>query len=206
MPSIKSSLVLLGASTIMASPMKRSTKEYESRAIDHYNIITGDGTYNSDYFSPEKVPYHSVETLMVEAPDYGHESVSETYSFWVWLEAAYGKLTGNYDGVEKAWSYLEKHLIPDSKNQPGNSKYNPSSPATYAAEHDDIEDYPSTLIFQDGIVGEDPIAKELQQAYGTWDMYAMHWIIDGDNWYGYGQQGDGTSKPSFINTFQRGPS
>jgi hypothetical protein len=206
MPSIKNDITLLGANAVMASPMKRSADKFAQRAIEHYEIITGNGSYQSEYFSPENVPYHSVETLMVEAPDHGHESVSETYSFWVWLEAVYGKLSGDYQGVEKAWSYLEKHLIPDSKNQPGMSKYNPSSPATYAPESDDIEDYPAKLIFQDGIVGEDPIAKELSQAYGTWDIYAMHWIIDGDNWYGYGQQGDGKSKPSFINTFQRGAS
>jgi len=207
MPSIRSALALLGVSAVIAAPMKkRANSEYAQRAIEHYNKITGNGSYQSDYFSPEMVPYHSVETLMVEAPDQGHESVSETYSFWVWLEAVNGKLTGNYDGVATAWSYLEKHLIPDSKNQPGNSKYNASSPATYAPESDDIEDYPAKLVFQDGIVGQDPIASELQQAYGNWDIYAMHWIIDGDNWYGYGQQGDGSSKPSFINTFQRGAS
>jgi len=208
MPSIRTALTLLGASAAIAAPAmkKRANDEYAQRAIEHYNIMTGNGSYNSEYFSPENVPYHSVETLMVEAPDHGHESVSETYSFWIWLEAVNGKLTGDYSGVETAWSYLEKHMIPDSKNQPGNSKYNPSSPATYAAEHDEITGYPSELIFQNGIVGEDPIAKELQQAYGNWDIYAMHWIIDGDNWYGYGQQGDGKSKPSFINTFQRGPS
>ncbi|ORY38064.1 putative cellulase [Neocallimastix californiae] len=206
MPSIRSAIALIGATTVLAAPMKKRANEYGERAIEHYNIVTGNGNYNSEYFSPEKVPYHSIETMMVEAPDHGHESVSETYSFWVWLEAVNGKLTGNYDGVETAWSYLEKHLIPDSKNQPGNSKYNASSPATYAPEDDDIENYPAQLVFQDGIVGQDPIAKELQQAYGTWDIYAMHWIIDGDNWYGYGQQGDGKSKPSFINTFQRGAS
>jgi len=205
MPNIRNTLMLLGASTVLAAS-KRANDKYATRAIEHYNKITGNGSYKSEYFSPENVPYHSVETLMVEAPDYGHESVSETYSFWVWLEAVNGKLTGDYKGVETAWSFLEKHLIPDSKNQPGNSRYNPSSPATYAAEHDEITGYPSKLIFQDGIVGQDPIAQELSQAYGNWDIYAMHWIIDGDNWYGYGQQGDGTSKPSFINTFQRGAS
>ncbi|ORX42386.1 cellulase Cel48A precursor [Piromyces finnis] len=205
MPSIRNALFLLGASTVFAAT-KRANDKYAARATEHYDKITGNGSYRSEYFSPENVPYHSVETLMVEAPDHGHESVSETYSFWVWLEAVNGKLTGDYTGVETAWSYIEKHMIPDSKNQPGNSKYNPSSPATYAAEHDDIDGYPSKLIFQDGIVGEDPIAKELSQAYGNWDIYIMHWIIDGDNWYGYGQQGDGTSKPSFINTFQRGAS
>ena len=33
------------------------------------------------YFSPEGVPYHSVETLMVEAPDHGHETTSEAFSY-----------------------------------------------------------------------------------------------------------------------------
>ncbi|ORX80717.1 cellulase Cel48A precursor [Anaeromyces robustus] len=208
MPSIRSAIALLGASTVMAAPVikKRASDAYAQRAIEHYNKMTNGGQYNTEYFSPENVPYHSIETLMVEAPDHGHESVSETYSFWIWLEAVNGKLTGNYDGINTAWSYLEKHMIPDEKNQPGNSKYNPSSPATYAPEDDDITNYPAQLVFQDGLVGEDPIAKELQQAYRTWDIYAMHWIIDGDNWYGYGQQADGKSKPSFINTFQRGAS
>jgi len=206
MPTIRNTLFLIGVSSALAASKKRANDEYAQRATELYDKVTGKGSYKSKYFSAENVPYHSVETLMVEAPDYGHESVSETYSFWIWLEAVNGKLTGDYKGVEKAWSFLEKHLIPNSENQPGNSKYNASSPATYAAEHDDIEGYPSQLMFQSGIVGEDPIAKELQEAYGSWDIYAMHWIIDGDNWYGYGQQGDGTSKPSFINTFQRGPS
>jgi len=183
--------------------INRYNKDYSK---DIYNLITGDGTYNSPYFSPENVPYYSVETLMVEGPDYGHESLSDNYSYWVWLEAVYGKLTGDYKGVEKAWDNLEKHLIPDSNNQPGNNRYNPSSPTTYSAQYDDIEKYPSQYVFLSDIVGKDPIAKELQKAYGTWDMYAMHWMIDGDNWYGYGQQGDGVSKPSFINTYRRGPS
>ena len=51
------------------------------------------------YFSPEGVPYHAVETLLVEAPDYGHETTSEAYSYWMWLEAAYGTL---HQGLEAA--------------------------------------------------------------------------------------------------------
>ena len=35
-------------------------------------------------------------------------------------------------------------------------------------------------------------------------IYGMHWLLDVDNWYGYGLRGDGTSKNSYINTFQRG--
>jgi hypothetical protein len=33
----------------------------------------------------------------------------------------------------------------------------------------------------------------------------MHWLLDVDNWYGFGKRGDGKGSPSFINTFQRGP-
>ena len=37
---------------------------------------------NNGYFSPEGIPYHSVETLICEAPDYGHMTTSEAYSYW----------------------------------------------------------------------------------------------------------------------------
>jgi hypothetical protein len=33
----------------------------------------------------------------------------------------------------------------------------------------------------------------------------MHWLMDVDNTYGFGRCGDGTTKPAYINTFQRGP-
>src|SRR3954469_21707386 len=32
---------------------------------------------SNGYFSPEGIPYHAVETLIVEAPDQGHETTSE---------------------------------------------------------------------------------------------------------------------------------
>ncbi|HEX6737675.1 MAG TPA: glycoside hydrolase family 48 protein, partial [Vicinamibacteria bacterium] len=53
--------------------------------------------------------------------------------------------------------------------------------------------------------GSDPIGAQLQTTYGTKDVYGMHWILDVDNFYGYGRRGDGVSQPSYINTFQRGP-
>src|SRR5438552_2983686 len=49
------------------------------------------------YFSAEGIPYHSVETLIVEAPDHGHETTSEAMSYWLLLEAQYGKVTGEWD-------------------------------------------------------------------------------------------------------------
>ena len=54
-------------------------------------------------------------------------------------------------------------------------------------------------------MGSDPLSAELKATYGTCDMYQPVWIMDTDNRYGFGQDEDGTSTPSLINTFQRGP-
>ncbi len=55
---------------------------YIAKFLEQYGKIK-----NSGYFSPEGVPYHSIETLIVEAPDQGHETTSEAFSYWLWLEA-----------------------------------------------------------------------------------------------------------------------
>ncbi|GIV95827.1 MAG: hypothetical protein KatS3mg057_0484 [Herpetosiphonaceae bacterium] len=174
---------------------------YTQRFLDLYAEIKDPA---NGYFSPEGVPYHSIETLIVEAPDHGHETTSEAFSYWLWLEAMYGRVTGNWQPLADAWSIMEQYIIPTSLDQPANSYYNPSRPATYAGEGDLPSDYPSQLN-SDVPVGTDPIANELQSTYGTADIYGMHWLLDVDNWYGYGRRGDGTSRPSYINTFQRGP-
>jgi len=157
------------------------------------------------YFSPLGVPYHSIETLMVEAPDQGHETTSEAFSYWMWIEATHGRITGDWTGYNNAWAIAEKYIIPPHADQPNNSGYNASSPATYAPESDSQSDYPAKLD-KNVSVGKDPIAAELNSAYGTADVYAMHWIIDVDNVYGFGHCGDGTTKPAYINTYQRGSS
>ncbi|MFD7719492.1 glycoside hydrolase family 48 protein [Streptomyces sp. NPDC059814] len=161
------------------------------------------------YFSPEGLPYHSVETLMVEAPDHGHETTSEAVSFWMWLEAAYGRVTGDWAPFNAAWTVAEKTIIPQHADQPTSDAYNPGAPATYAPEHPLPDDYPSAL---DGSVpvGTDPLATELASSYGTMDIYGMHWLMDLDNVYGYGNKPGtgGESGPgagaSYINTYQRG--
>lgn len=173
---------------------------YLQRFLELYSDISDP---NNGYYSKEGVPYHSIETLMVEAPDQGHESASETVSYYAWLEAMNGKVTGDFSGLEKAWQVAENYYIPTDLDQPGQTGYNPSSPATYAAEYNLPEYYPSKLDFNAN-EGIDPIATELKNAYGTSKIYGMHWLIDGDNFYGYGRRGDGTSAPSYINTFQRG--
>jgi hypothetical protein len=176
-----------------------TTNAYTQRFLDLYAQLHGNG-----YFSPEGVPYHSVETLMCEAPDYGHETTSETFSYWVWLEAMYGNVTGTWSGLQKAFDTMETYIVPTQADQPTNSFYNPSDRADYAPEWDQPSQYPA-LIDANIKVGADPIANELKSTYGTADIYGMHWLLDVDNWYGYGRRGDGTSHPSYINTFQRGP-
>jgi len=99
---------------------------------------------------------------------------------------------------------MEKYIIASQSDQPTNSFYNPAKPATYAGEYDLPKGYPAALNTGAG-VGQDPISAELKAAYGTNDIYGMHWLLDVDNWYGYGKCGDGTTRPAYINTFQRGP-
>jgi hypothetical protein len=70
------------------------------------------------YFSPEGIPYHAVETLIVEAPDHGHETTSEAFSFWIWLEAQYGRVTGNWTPFNNAWNVMEQYIIPTRPASP----------------------------------------------------------------------------------------
>lgn len=155
------------------------------------------------YFSKDGVPYHSVESLIAEAPDHGHETTSEAYSYWIWMEAMYGGVTGDWSYLNNAWDKMEQTAIPRKYMQPNTDDYNPSDPASYAAEHPLPSFYPSEL--EPNVpVGEDPVSNDLTSTYGD-SIYAMHWLFDCDNFYGYGNMGDGVSTPSYINTFQRGP-
>ncbi|WP_420036634.1 glycoside hydrolase family 48 protein [Streptomyces sp. cg28] len=181
-------------------------KEYDTRFLDLYGKITDPA---NGYFSPEGIPYHSVETLIVEAPDQGHETTSEAYSYLLWLQAMYGKVSGDWSQFNGAWDIMEKYMIPTHADQPTNSFYNASKPATYAPEEDLPSQYPAKLD-PSVSVGTDPIAAELKSAYGTDDVYGMHWLQDVDNTYGFGNEpgkceaGPTATGPSYINTFQRG--
>jgi hypothetical protein len=196
----------LGGQRIPLAHSATRTANATSIYTQHFLTLYGEIKNPANgYFSPLGIPYHSVETLIVEAPDYGHETTSETFSFWIWLEATYGQVTGNWQPFINAWATMDKYMIPSHADQPTNSGYNPSSPAQYAPESPNITDYPTQLSTSVS-VGQDPLANELQQTYGTSDIFGMPWLLDTDNWYGYGHCGDGTTKPSFINSYQRGAS
>ncbi|MGY6021438.1 glycoside hydrolase family 48 protein [Streptomyces spinosirectus] len=204
--SFESTATGYGKATVTVTELAAS-KAYDARFLDLYGKITNPA---NGYFSPEGIPYHSVETLIVEAPDQGHETTSEAYSYLLWLQAMYGKVTGDWSKFNGAWSLMEKYMIPTHADQPTSSFYNASKPATYAPELDTPNEYPAKLDTSVS-VGSDPIAGELKSAYGTDDVYGMHWLQDVDNVYGYGDTPGGTCEggpaadgPSYINTFQRG--
>jgi Glycosyl hydrolase family 48/Cellulose binding domain/Putative Ig domain len=189
----------LGSASVAVTNAATATG-YDAWFLSLYNDITNP---SNGYFSPLGIPYHSVEELIVEAPDYGHETTSETYSYWLWLAADYGRVTGTWTEFNTAWSNMQTYMIPSAANQPGCSAYNASSPATYGPEEPSPSDYPVALN-SSVPVGSDPLYAELNSTYGNCDIYAPMWIMDTDNRYGFGQQENGTSTPSYINTFQRG--
>ncbi len=195
---IKNNLNQPNKSNPSASKSLNSTV-YSNRFLELFNDLQTKG-----YLSEEGVPYHSIETLLVEAPDYGHLTTSEAFSYMVWLGATYGKLTGDWSYYKSSWDLTEKHIIPDvQKDQPGIDTYPPNKPAQYAPEADTPSDYP-TSGSENAPTGADPIADSLASAYGSKSVYQMHWLLDVDNFYKFGNHGDGTSRCSYINTYQRG--
>ncbi|MET7403659.1 glycoside hydrolase family 48 protein [Dactylosporangium sp. NPDC005572] len=175
---------------------------YVQRFLEQYQKL-----HSAGYFSPEGVPYHAIETLVVEAPDHGHETTSEAFSYWIWLEANYGRVKQDWAPFNKAWDTMEKYIIPTHANQTTGG-YNPNDPADYAPEADQPSLYPSQGGKLDSTVkvGVDPLYNELVSTYGNADVYGMHWLEDVDNVYGFSSCTPvAGSKVSYINTYQRGP-
>jgi len=196
----KISIVLvfaLLASLIVPMTAYADDTTYKGRFEELYKNIMTDGAKNG-YLSPDEgAPYHSIETLIVEAPDYGHVTTSEAFSYMVWLAAMHGRITGDFSDVTKSWDIMDKWMIPEASEQPG---YGNASEVkgSYADEHDEPSGYPSLMDHNNA--GVNPIFSDLKKAYNNGPMYSMHWVADVDNWYGYGS---GTEL-TFMNTFQRG--
>ncbi|MFI5531798.1 glycoside hydrolase family 48 protein [Kitasatospora sp. NPDC051853] len=194
------------AATVTVTELAAGTGVYNDRFLQLYAKLKDPA---NGYFSPEGIPYHSVETLLVEAPDHGHQTTSEAYSYLLWLEAQYGRISKDWSKFNAAWTLMETYMIPTHADQPTNGSYNASKPATYAPEMPLPSDYPAPLNTS-VTAGQDPLAAELAGAYGTSDIYGMHWLQDVDNVYGYGnapgkcEAGPGDTGPSYINTYQRG--
>lgn len=70
---------------------------------------------------------------------------SEAFSCRMWVEAVYGRITGDWTGFNNAWALTEKSIIPSFADQPTNDFSNASKPATCAPESDKQTDYPAKL-------------------------------------------------------------
>jgi hypothetical protein len=197
--TITASAAGLGSASVAVTAAPAATG-YDQWFLNLYNQLTNS---SNGYFSPKGIPYHSVEQLIVEAPDYGHETTSETFSYWLWLTADFGRVSGDWTAFNNAWSVTMQYDVPNAANQPGCSAYNASSPATYGPEAGSPASYPVALN-SSVPVGSDPLSAELTSTYGGCTLDTPMWIMDTDNRYGFGQQEDGTSTPSYVNTFQRG--
>lgn len=154
--------------------------------------------------NPQIMPMHiaGIDSKIInEAPDTGGESVSETASFWVGLEAWKGMVSGNWDGYTNCWNVIDTHYVPSDDNQPV-GVYDITSPADYTPEGDLPSDYPR-LSQPTAAKGIDPLYDELTSTYGKSQVYLMHWLIDVDGDYGF-KNGDNSRVNVYINTYERG--
>ncbi|MEE0320304.1 MAG: glycoside hydrolase family 48 protein [Ruminococcus sp.] len=204
---------------------------YAARFMSLYDDVITNGVQNGYMSSTSTVsgglgvPYHSVETFCIEAPDYGHETTSEALSYLVWTaamrdnivnKANKGKITvkGEKDAASetvgdtaKAWKTMEATLVPDT--QAGIMQKQQLS-ATYSDEWEQIELYPTDMLQGNNAVN--PIHQYFTSAYGSdKGLYLMHWLADVDDWYGFGagtssqyKQQNVSGSFTMINTFQRG--
>ena len=86
---------------------------------------------------------------------------------------------------------MEKYIIPSHADQPTNAAYNPATPATYARRVRPAQPVPVAADSRACRSGQDPLRASCRRAYGTGDIYGMHWLLDVDNTYGFGRCGDG---------------
>ncbi|MBR6670306.1 MAG: cellulose 1,4-beta-cellobiosidase [Ruminococcus sp.] len=186
---------------------------YAERFMSLYDDVVTNGEENG-YLSKNNnggsgsfgVPYHAAETVIVEAPDYGHETTSEAMSYIVWVAAMRDKLAeeGVVDGatnttdLAKAWKTMEVMIPTVQENYWTVDKLS----AQYNNECDNPEDYPDKQQTNPNNTGENPLYDTFKSVYKSDDgLYLMHWLADVDDWYGFG---GGSGDFTFINTFQRG--
>jgi hypothetical protein len=186
---------------------------YANRFLSLYDDVVTNGQDNG-YLSKKNVasggfgvPYHSVEELICEAPDYGHETTSEAMSYIVWVAAMYDNINNKAgtktNDLAKAWATLEQ-MIPSATQQASFWSQSSLSSQVVHEYPQDISKYPETGNQQN--VGKNPIHTKFTSAYSTEGReYLMHWLADVDDWYGFGGSSRGTQGTfTFINTFQRG--
>ncbi len=200
---------------------------YTARFMSLYTDVLTNGQANG-YLSSNStvsggfgIPYHSVEEVCVEAPDYGHLTTSEAMSYLVWIAAMRDYIVENNSGygttgdLSKAWETME-YMVPGWKDKSTASTksvqtgwYTNSSTPSAQYSSDEVatpELYPSGTETYN--TGEDPLYSNFRSAYSSdAGVYLLHWLADVDDWYGYSGRFKSNSdlgQFTFINTFQRG--
>ena len=204
---------------------------YAARFMSLYDDVITNGIDNG-YMSKTStvdggfgVPYHYVEELCIEAPDYGHETTSEALSYLVWVAsmrdnivnaAKNGEITvanvkdastEEIGDLAKAWLTMESSMIPDAQ---GNILARSELSATYSDEWEQVELYPTDM--DTNVTAKNPIHSNFCNVYSKDDgLYLMNWLADVDDWYEFGsgisdeyKQKNVTGNFTMINTFQRG--
>jgi hypothetical protein len=214
-----SSSMLMSTAASAAVTNKYGDDTYKNRFLSLYENVIPEGEENGYLSSNGKenggfgIPYHSVEELICEAPDYGHETTSEAMSYIVWIAAMHDRIAGGSD-LAKAWKTLE-NMIPAKDQQTGffaksevSAQTAKEWPEGFGLDGDPnkcgINMYPSEG--SESNTGKNPIHSELTSAYRSEGReYLMHWLADVDDWYGFGGSARGTKgKFTYINTFNRG--
>ena len=214
-------LPTMASAAEVTSQAKESNGSYKEMFASLYDDVVTNGVKNG-YLSSQTngsgfgIPYHSVETFIVEAPDYGHETTSEAMSYIVWMAAmhdvlaANNTISGSKGDLAKAWNTMEAMIPGWSKASGRDTEIKYSSiwdqkdglQADTSEECDAPEDYPAS---QPGVKAKNPIYDTFKSAYGSDNgYYLMNWLADVDDWYGFSKGTKGEGKFTFINTFQRG--
>jgi hypothetical protein len=190
---------------------------YANRFMSLYADVIEDGVENG-YLSEQngkQIPYHCVETLNVEAPDYGHETTSEAMSYLVWIASMRDHIVNqglttaenaptSSSELATAWSNMES-MIPTVQTGFWEKASSGSLSAQYCDEYDEPEDCPTAA--EAWNTGVNPIQTYFTKAYSSENgLYLMHWLADVNDWYGFGGStaGEEDGTITFINTFQRG--
>ena len=190
---------------------------YANRFMSLYADVIEEGVENG-YLSSQggkQIPYHCVETLNVEAPDYGHETTSEAMSYLVWIAAMRDNIVNNKlttsenapsssSELKTAWSNMET-MVPTVQTSFWEKAKAGGLSAQYCDEYDEPEDCPRGA--EAWNTGVNPIQTYFANAYSSDSgLYLLHWLADVNDWYGFGGATPGTESGSFtfINTFQRG--
>ncbi len=189
---------------------------YAERFLSLYDDVMTNGVENG-YMSENGsssssfgIPFHAVEEVIIEAPDYGHETTSEAMSYLVWVAAMRDNIAKNMTDLvdegnleytadlAKAWKTME-YMIPTVQDNFWSGGASVS--AQYCGEYDNPEDCPDKHASDSSRTASNPIHGYFTSAYSSdKGLYLMHWLADVENWYGFGT---GTNF-TFINTFQRG--